>query len=307
MTSHGVPTELHTDETDWVFIGLDGEMSSADITTGGALIQAGAASLDPATNTVEVFSSLIRPPSRYEWSERAAAVHGISEEQLKAAPSAEQVDEELHEWLLAHGAVAERRVVVPVGLNVASFDLPFFKTALPRATALLARRSVDLNAVLFTLEHWDPNPKSAPRDFAAWKRSMKTHANRVILERGLGAREHDAGFDAAQALIGWHWLRSQIHAPVARAAALDERLNETDPLRAALGDGLLHRLVGIDRAFVQKVVEALNPAVSPRRWFGTKHPALNTTPLDALTAGRHHEVLAAAIASGASAPSSRTP
>jgi DNA polymerase III epsilon subunit-like protein len=280
-----------------VFIGLDGEMSSADINTGGALIQAGAASLDPATGTVEVFSSFIRPPEGYEWSERAAAVHGISEEQLKDAPSAEQVDKELYAWLLAHGAIAERRVVVPVGLNVASFDLPFFKATLPRATALLARRSVDLNAVLFTLENWDPNPKTEPRDFSGWKRSMKTHANRVVLERGFGTHEHDAGFDAAQALIGWHWLRDQIHAPVSRAAALDAQLNETDPLRAALGSGLLNRLVGIDRLLLEKVVEALNPKVSPRRWFGTKHHALNATPLEALTAGRHHEVLVAATAS----------
>lgn len=71
-----------TESTPLVLMGLDGEMSSADIGEGGKLIQAGAATWvnDPG-GPIEVFSSLIRH-DRMAWSERAAAVHGLTRDEF---------------------------------------------------------------------------------------------------------------------------------------------------------------------------------------------------------------------------------
>jgi len=279
----------------WVLIGLDGEMSSADIVTGGKLIQAGAAAWSgPRGSLVETFTSLIRQVDM-EWSDRAAQVHGLSREQVDEAPEASEVDDAFHAWLIAHGGVEGRRILVPVGLNVASFDMPFFREALPRSAALFARRAVDINALCFTYEGWDPNPRcTTPRDFAGWKRSFKSEANARLAAAGVPVREHDAGFDAAQALVGWWWLRSQsTSGTTALAAALDQ-LDAADPLRAVLGGGLLARLANVDRMVLQLIVDALPAAVSPRKWFGQFQQGLDSTPLDAVTTGRVAEVVAAA-------------
>jgi hypothetical protein len=279
----------------WVHIGLDGEMSAADLSDGGRLIQAGAAawSAEPG-GPVETFTSLIRH-DQLTWCDRAAQVHGITRDQLADAPAAAEVDEALRAWLLAHGGTDGKRRIVPVGLNVAAFDLPFFRHSLPGATELLARRSVDLNALCFTYAGWDPNPRTATtRDFAGWKRAMKTAANAALTEQGRTVREHDAGYDAAQALVGWWWLRGQLTDSAARLARMEQHLDTLDPLRAALGDGLLARLSGIPRPALESIVAALGPDVSVRRWFGTHQPALGQTPLQALQAGRLAEILAAA-------------
>jgi len=288
-------TDPGTDQETWVHIGLDGEMSSAELDDGGRLIQAGAAVwVDGPGGAIETFSSLIRHDD-LSWSERAAAVHGITREQVAGAPPATEVDEALYVWLLEHGAVEGRRLVVPIGLNVAAFDMPFFRQALPRSSALVARRAVDLNALCFTYAGWDPNPLvGTPRDFAGWKRSMKNAANTALNRRGMPVHEHDAGYDAAQALVGWWWLRCQVVDLTHRVADLDARLDSLDPLRAVLGDGLLDRLANVSPSVLHEIVAAFPVDVSPRRWFGTKHAALGTTPLQALLAGRIDEVVAAA-------------
>jgi hypothetical protein len=286
-------TELGT--SPWVFIGLDGEMSSADLDQGGRLIQVGAAAWSglPGEST-ETFSSLIFLDESMPWSERAAQVHGIPRTALAVAPSPVEVDELLYTWLLEHGAQAGSRIVVPIGLNVAAFDMPFFRLTLPRSSSLIARRAVDLNAICFSYEGWDPNPRSeGARDFAGWKRSMKIAANTWLTKHGIAAREHDAGYDALQALVGWWWLREQIKIPVVKLGDVDARLDALDPLRALLGDGLLERLSMVSRDQLVTIVQHLPHDVSPRRWFGAKHAALGDTPLAALTAGRATDVLAA--------------
>jgi DNA polymerase III epsilon subunit-like protein len=288
-------TSTDLDTTNWVFIGLDGEMSSADLDQGGRLIQVGAAIWSGQSGgSTETFSSLIFLDESMPWSERAAQVHGIPRADLASAPSPIEVDELFYTWLLEHGAQEGARIVVPIGLNVAAFDMPFFRLTLPRSSSLIARRAVDLNAICFSYEGWDPNPRSnATRDFAGWKRSMKLAANSWLAQYGIPVREHDAGYDALQALVSWWWLREQIKTPVVQLAELDARLDLIDPLRALLGDGLLGRLTMVTRDDLLALVQLLPPDVSPRRWFGTKIAALNGTPLDALRAGRVADVLAA--------------
>lgn len=287
-----------------VLFGLDGEMSSAEIKEGGKLIQAGAAVWkDEEGGEIEVYSSLIRQ-DEMQWSERASQVHGITREEVAAARPAEIVDAEMEEWLLAHGGVAGRKLLIPIGFNVASFDFPFFEQTLPRSRAIISRRAVDLNAACFTFEGWDPNPKSSQdRDFYSWKKSMKAHANARLAELGFKEGEHDAGYDAAQALVGHGWLRSQMRQQGARLEQALADLAAADPVTARLGVGLAKRLETVEKVEVEAVLNALGGGVNARKWFGTKTPLLGTSPLEALLAGRSAEVVAAAGAKQLKTPS----
>ena len=280
----------------WILIGLDGEMSSADIETGGKLIQAGAAAwkAEPG-GELNIFSSLIRQ-DEMEWNERAAQVHNLTREEIAAGPPADEVDEAFYAWLLENGATEGKRMVVPIGFNVASFDMPFFRQSLPKASSLIARRAVDLNAMCFTFAGWDPNPATeGARDFAGWKRSLKKEANATLRRSGFTVAEHDASFDAAQALVGLRWLREQMVAPVEGLGAAEAQLEEMDPLRKVLGKGLLERLQDIDRGVLQNIVTNLGEGVNIRYWFGLKNDGLGCTPLQALMDGRTTDVLGVAL------------
>lgn len=292
---HGRDVESDDPTGPWVLLGLDGEMSSADIESGGKLIQAGAAawSGEPG-GPVEVFSTLIQH-DQMQWDPRAARVHGISQEDLASAPTPAQADEALREWLLTHGGVEGRRLLVPVGLNVAAFDMPFFRQALPRSSSLFARRAVDLNALCFSYASWDPNPRtSAPRDFAGWKRSMKAAANEQLDRAGVGGGEHDAGFDAAQALVGWWWLRQQTVDVTRKLAEAQDALEVADPLVSVLGQGLRRRLSVVSDADLKVLLESIPAGISPRKWFGTFHPGLGDTPLGAVEKGALEGVMSVA-------------
>lgn len=283
-------SSLSETDTRLVNIGLDGEMSGADIEDGCRLIQIGAGAwTDQEGGDLSVFSSLIGYPKNswttQSWQERAEQVHGITRETLADAPTAAQVDDQFAEWLLDNGAVEGRRVIIPVGFNVVAFDLPFVRATLPRSSRLLSRRGLDLNAVLFTFAGWDPNPAATGtqlRDFHAWKRSMRVAANKQLLSSVLyasqdaaaGQLEHDAGFDAAQALRGWWWLREQITSTTNRVAALQATLDDVDPLRRDLGEGTLRRLLeaGATRDELTALVASVRtyaPEVKLSKWFGT--------------------------------------
>ena len=193
---------------DVIAIGLDGEMSSGELAEGGRLIQAGFAVR--VNGRIEVFSELIGW-DELTWSEEAAAVHGISRAAIDAAPRADVVDELAYQWLLSRGGRAKRRQLVAVGFNVGGFDLPFFRDALPKTMSLISRRSIDLNAILMTFGGWAPRNQT-PRSWTARKQDMKVSADTEIVRLGISGQAHDAGFDAAQAILGWEWLRSQLHA-----------------------------------------------------------------------------------------------
>lgn len=296
-TGEHLEAEVSDSTGPWLLVGLDGEMSSADIETGGRLIQAGAAMWagEPG-GPIETFTTLIRH-DEMEWSERAAQVHGITRDELALAPTAAEADAAMSAWLLDHGATAGRRLLVPIGLNVAAFDMPFFRQALPTTASLFARRAVDLNALCFSYAGWDPNPRAQEaRDFAGWKRSMKTAANTALAAAGMPVREHDAGYDAAQALIGWWWLREQFTTVTDQLRRTQADLDAVDPLRAVLGAGLLGRLNAVPRPVIEQIVAELPPGKPARKWFGTMHSQLGCSPLAAIEAGRVDEVVALASA-----------
>lgn len=182
-------------------------MSAADLEKGGRLIQIGvAADISPLPT---LFSSLINPGD-HSWDERAAAVHGYTQQEILNAPTAETVDNELYEWMLANGATENRRAVIPVGFNVGAFDLPHIKQVLPRTMSLLSRRTVDLNALCFTLEG-KPHNGSTPT-WGGWKRLASAYAERTIQELSFAPdAAHDAGYDALLHLYAWKYLKSVIH------------------------------------------------------------------------------------------------
>lgn len=284
-------------------IGLDGEMSCSEIATGGRLIQVGAAAwVDEPGGEVETFTSLIGYPADSwtpeSWTDIAESVHGLTKQDIADAPPSPEVDRRFRDWLLTHGGVDGRRLLVPVGLNVMAFDMPFFRTAVPYSSALLSRRGLDVNGVLHTYAGWDPSPNAVGRDFYAWKRAFKTSANRELARRGMDVREHDAGYDAAQALLGWWWLRTQTTDQTARIARLEAELAAADPLRAQLGAGLLRRLtdLGVTRTELTATVEALVRAGHnrPSRWFGSPNATLGRRPLQAVEDGDWGSVRAAA-------------
>ena len=189
------------------FIGLDGEMTAADLSAGGRLIQIGLAVGEGEDDRI---TALIG------WSEGdyfaepvAMGVHGIPPETIHAAPRAPEVDERLRDWCLVRGATEDRRTLVTVGWNVGAFDLPFVQHCLPRTFALLSRRSVDLNAVCITLggaaEHGGSRPK-----WTGWKRMSKRAAEDRLSALGVEPQWHDAGYDALASLFAWEWIRERL-------------------------------------------------------------------------------------------------
>jgi hypothetical protein len=65
--------------------------------------------------------------------------------------TAQQVDERLYAWAKHSPLYKEgkRYNLIPVGLNVGAFDMPFVRKWLPKSAALFGRRSIDLNALIF--------------------------------------------------------------------------------------------------------------------------------------------------------------
>lgn len=193
------------------FFGVDGEMSGADLAAGGRLIQIGLACHTRTDGAVadppEVFSSLINPGDMV-WDPRAAVVHGVSRDEVAAAPAAAEVDAACVAWLAGHGILAPRRAIA-VGFNIAAFDLPHLAAVLPRTAALFSRRSVDLNAVCFTLE--GASYQGTVPTWAGWRRMAMTYAQRTIAAEQTGGSAHDAGYDALLHVHAWRFLRAASH------------------------------------------------------------------------------------------------
>lgn len=272
-------------DNDLLVIGLDGEMSSAEIGTGGRLIQAGLAARR-SDGTLDVWSSLIHQPTM-EWSKRAAAVHNIMRSDLCRAPSADEVDEVAYQWLLNHGATAGQRQVISVGFNVVAFDHPFFRQTLPRTMSLVSRRGLDLNAVCFTLAGWDPRPTQAARGWTGWKRSAKKAAMSRLTAAGFHGVEHDAGYDAALALEAFDWFREQLAVSM--------------PVPSTQGDPVLARLDAVPTGVLRQLAAAfVATGISASRWIGKRRSELDgRSALDLLQVGDFEVVVSVLKATSA--------
>lgn len=168
------------------FGGLDIETTGSDIDAGAAIIQIGV-----TFGGYQAFVSDIKPHAGAVIVPEAMAVNKITQERMDAAPSAAEVDENLSQWLISQGI--EPRRFIAIGWNVAGFDIPFVKRYLPKTFKFLSYRTVDLNAIVFTL---DP-----VRGQDRLKKQLKTWT-----EEGLDGSAHDALFDATSAIEAWRIL-----------------------------------------------------------------------------------------------------
>ncbi len=190
-----------------VYMGLDGEMTCADLAAGGRLIQIG---LAVGTGPEERITELIGwDEGDFFAEEKAMEVHGIPVKTILAAPRPPEVDERLCEWCLDHGGKADKRKLVTVGWNVGAFDLPFVQQALPKTFRLLSRRSADLNAICFALGGTLTVSGSCPA-WSGLKRMSKRFAERSLEKLGIEAAWHDAGYDALAGLLSFQWLREAV-------------------------------------------------------------------------------------------------
>lgn len=185
-----------------ILVALDGEMTSPRLRDGGELIQIGLLDvpdfLHPDKIPYSRFSSFIAPSSEVLWEDSAEAIHGITQDFLKTAPSAEEVDELLFTWLCDTFDVSPRyRALIPVGKNVGAFDMPFIEASLPKTFSLFTRRALDLNSAYFVMEGLEYQGK--PLSSAEWKTLSSEYGRRtwaVANGSSDSSADHDAEFDA---------------------------------------------------------------------------------------------------------------
>ena len=175
-------------------------MSCPDIEKGGKLIQIGLSVW--IKDGVETISHYLRPPADMYWEERAAEVHKITQEQLRLnGKHPEEVDEELYEWLIGHGANPKHKAdTVPVGFNITGFDMPFIKVTLPKTYSLLSKRTAELNGMLWLLDG------KQGRSMDEWKFLAMEYA-RINMNT---YKPHDAGWDSARHLLCFDYLKTAV-------------------------------------------------------------------------------------------------
>lgn len=242
--------------------GLDGEMSGNDLSTGSRLIQIGVTSNTSPDGNLnpgwETFSATLNP-GPMDWQPIAEGVHGFTEKEIAAAEPAASVDDRLEKWLLAQGIDKKHRGdVVPVGFNVGQFDMPFLRHSLPKSAALFSRRSIDINALCFSLDGAKYLNNGTHLSWEGWKRFAKQYAAGKIEElkkvatssQVLDMQEHDAGYDALVHLHAWRFLKAKMHgepftmpayippAPVSETQSLAVLKKFGGPEKAALATGV---------------------------------------------------------------------
>ena len=138
-----------------------------------------------------------------EWSPKAEEVHGITQDRVRNAPSPALVDGYAEAFLKNLGTGPAGTIAV--GWNIASFDFRFLRRWLPRTEARLSYRTVDLNALVFTLAGDD---KGA---YYSIKEDAKNYASDAIAQAGVyfAPLWHDAGYDALASLYAWEYLKTQ--------------------------------------------------------------------------------------------------
>lgn len=199
------------------FIGLDLETSGSDHDE-SAPIQLGLAWLDKRGDA-HYFRSYVggynwlsknqlytghRSFNDYVWNSDSAQIHRIPKTTLVKAPRRLQVDQDAQEWLDELG-IGDFKYI-PVGWNVASFDMPFVKQHFPHLSKRFQYRAVDLNSIVFTIDQMNLyKPQGGRWKFSTIKRVVKERAAaRTELEITDTIGWHDAGFDALAGLYAWH-------------------------------------------------------------------------------------------------------
>lgn len=197
--------------SDVIYLGLDGEMSGADIELGCKLIQIGFAMFNGKSMSLVSFGSGINPCNvgldEMAWQEEAAGVHQLTKEQIAEFPDMYTVDKHCYTWLVAYGADEKsRRKTIPVGFNVGAFDMPFVRATLPKTASLISRQTLDLNALCFGLSIATPYEGSL-MTMNGWKRKAKEFADeKITASTNSDWRAHNAEYDAVHALYCLQFL-----------------------------------------------------------------------------------------------------
>ena len=197
------------------FIGLDIEATGADWQPPGqrpnyqrfALCQIGLAYL--YRNSVDETLYGRKPEPRwvsavvghdtFDSEPEAMAVHKITEDQIRGAPRPAEVERSLIGWMDEQGI----RKAIPVGYSVGSFDMPYVREAMPEFARRISMRSLDLNAVVFTIS------EITGRSHNAVKAAGANYAEKVIRkETSMTGVKHDAGYDALSAILSWEYFKS---------------------------------------------------------------------------------------------------
>ena len=202
------------------YVGLDGEMTGSGSRDRKRiafkeyqLIQIGLATMD-AEPLTKYHSGLVFKPETLrtftsdigydEWNSQPQAmeVNKFTSERIKAGPPQETVDRDASIFLDERFGEGVRDLHA-VGWNVGSFDMPFVREYLPWIADRFSYRSVDLNSILFSVVDTDDQYKEL-------KRKAKSGAEIILRQMGIQKNFHDAGYDAANALIAFKLLREEI-------------------------------------------------------------------------------------------------
>lgn len=192
--------------SNYLYVGLDGEMSGNEILTGSKLIQIGFAIGKPHRSGVITFNQNINP-GEMEWQQRASEVHGITREQIVTFDDPFTADDKCYKFLVDNGADTKSRAkTIPIGFNVGAFDMPFVKQLLPKTSSLFSRQTVDLNAVCFALGE-SINWEGKPAGMKMMKMLSKAYADEIVSKiEGDDWHAHNAAYDAAQAYYCFEYL-----------------------------------------------------------------------------------------------------
>lgn len=197
------------------YVGLDGEMTGT-FAEGGKLCQIGV-----AFSPDDIFCKDVGwDRGTFYCEPKAMSIHGLSEDYIaEEADYKTKVDGVLSHYLECHGATNETRSLIPIGWNVARWDMPFIEDALPLSNEYFSRRTIDLNAVVYFMDGKIPYEGSYPT-YKGWKRMSKTYAEETLQkEYEVEPAWHNAGFDAAAALLSYRFLQDVLVKATAHATA----------------------------------------------------------------------------------------
>ena len=116
-------------------------------------------------------------PSHYDW---------LNTDNSNGRLPLSEIDELLSSWL---GAPDKDKDLVPMGLNVGSFDIEYMLRYLPRSAELLGYQSLDLNSVF--IERFGPTWRAQKRRIEEWAMNAVNQRSQAKVHW----RKHNALFD----------------------------------------------------------------------------------------------------------------
>lgn len=180
------------------YIGLDFETTGTDPWGRAAPIQIGVALPNGYVRTELVGKWKW---NEWEWNSVSEGIHKITQVQIDQARPAWQVDIMIANDLIEQG-VGSRMFNIPVGWNVSGFDRQFITRHFPALNRIFSYRCADLNSMIFK------ECGTSEQEYEETKKAAKEYAEKVLKKNGMKQKWHDAGYDAAAALVSLQWFQS---------------------------------------------------------------------------------------------------